>query len=113
MTETRLTPGPWADDKPFQKMEFVDEYMLVQHAEIYRANRDLVLAAVNACFALNPTDPLAAAQGLEELVKAAQTVVDESAAEFKDERMNYEVWQITNGVLGGLKAAISRVTGKV
>jgi len=39
-----------------------------------QANAALIVAAVNACFAINPSSPLAVAEALPELVEALETI---------------------------------------
>ena len=51
VAEARGATGPWAD---------------------VEANARLIIAAVNACFAVNPDNPLAVAEALPELVEACR-----------------------------------------
>lgn len=114
-TKARVTPGPWIIKEVEPGHTFATKrrsWGLGQGQEprigvaaIFGdddGNAMLIQAAVNACFALNRSDPLAAAQHLEELVKAACELTEAFG-------------QIT-GVEGGswekFKAALSRVTGK-
>lgn len=63
------------------------------------AHEQLMVAAVNAFFALNPTDPLAAAQHIEALVKAARLVCNVSIGDEGD-------------AVDRLEEALTRVIGK-
>jgi len=86
MDKTKPTPGPW---------RFKGRTLTVPHLAVYgpphlvdggdyapicephyEADARLIVAAVNACFQVNPDNPLAVAEALPELVEAARTSVD-------------------------------------
>jgi hypothetical protein len=82
------TKGPWGIGKPFPGStvpfrEVEDEsgrgLAVVQggrHSDLpAEANANLIVAAVNACFAINPENPLAVAEALPELVEALRLSV--------------------------------------
>lgn len=67
----QVSPGPWRQDSWRGVALFAadDELAIVA---THGGNRALCLAAVNACFQLNPQNPLAAAEGIAALVEAAK-----------------------------------------
>jgi hypothetical protein len=88
------TPGPWRDDPDrgsgfgaapiivaddcWRRRETREVAKVLFHSgsedpEVF-ANAALIVAAVNACFAINPDNPMAVAEGMPELIKAAKTM---------------------------------------
>lgn len=82
---TKPTSGKWMIGKGVEYLNRYGECMVVtadlpyliadlrdapMPKEEAAANAALIVAAVNACFALNPDNPLAVAEALPELVKA-------------------------------------------
>jgi len=110
MTAGRVTPGDWKAGKDLDGFFTADGpphwNLLLKPAEERAANIALAVAAVNACKHLNPTDPLAAAQHLEALVKAAWELWDDHAAVERD-------WTPFQQILyGKLHTALVQITGK-
>jgi len=72
------TPGPWV--LQYCGIEGVAFCCGIGPSEEDDANAALIVAAVNSCFAINPSNPLAVAEGLPELVNACR----ESLAYLRD-----------------------------
>ena len=128
-TAGRVTPGPWRIDDAFGTPWNISNFgheavaLFAQRTPHgpdpeRRANTELAVAAVNAMFALNPTDPLSAAQGLEALVKAASEllpVLQVSVRRLRYQKPGDEFWpnrEEGEVSLDAFAAALSRVTGQ-
>ncbi len=90
------TPGPWVYERcGFQDNQNPDgqDFRIRGHESIIgriwwgsivpekaESNAVLIIAAVNACFAINPDNPLAVAKALPELVDACRFSVRNSLA---------------------------------
>ena len=87
------TPGPWrmdfgprqyslkgADCHNVVFMALPSEDYGAGIAEI-DANAEFILAAVNACFQINPENPIAVAEALPELVESLKRVLPENQSE--------------------------------
>jgi hypothetical protein len=80
------TPGPWVvnQNRPVAGCNG-DIAITTGHESIVavafvrpdvEANAALIVAAVNACFTINPDNPLAVAEALPEIVKMARDILD-------------------------------------
>lgn len=78
------TPGPWVvedcDGWLRLKNPDVDHVLQIswEHRElddIDRANAALIVSAVNACFAVNPNNPLAVVETIPEMAKLIRAVI--------------------------------------
>jgi len=77
MEKTKHAPGPW---RAFETEDTRGKGWGVNgagglgvtscHGTYAKANAALIVAAVNACFAINPDNPLAVAEALPKLVEA-------------------------------------------
>ena len=79
------TPGPWV--LQYCGIEGVAFCCGIGPSEEDDANTALIVAAVNSCFAINPSNPLAVAEGLPELVEALR----EASSYFSNRPGNWEV----------------------
>jgi type II secretory pathway component GspD/PulD (secretin) len=77
--------------------------------ETSKANAALIVAAVNACFKVNPSNPLAVAEGMAELVEACRNI-----AKLFDEakEQGYSISAASNSWADALGAALAKLEAK-
>jgi hypothetical protein len=107
------TPGPWQLDG-YALIAADGEgvgitYGRTRKAEEEKANAALIVAAVNACFAVNPDNPLAVAEGVAELVEACRNI-----AKLFDEakEQGYSISAASNSWADALGAALAKLEAK-
>ena len=118
------TPGPWMinskaiawqrDDRGRLYWDFpiqigtLGTCVRAETAEEAEANAALIVAAVNACFAINPSNPLAVAEGMAELAEACR-----KAQAFLSELSGNVVAHVHIGpAIGILGAALAKLEAK-
>ena len=121
------TPGPWMinskaiawqrDDRGRLYWDFpiqigtLGTCVRAETAEEAEANAALIVAAVNACFAINPSNPLAVAEALPELVKACRGLTSQSKEVSEEEGKSINDWDIAYD-LDPLRAALAKLEAK-
>jgi len=115
------TPGPWTmgpRDAAMLSIRILDAPRMMLAAEAHGAggswkevgaNAALIVAAVNACFKVNPDNPLAVAEALPELVEACRNI-----AKLFDEakEQGYSISAASNSWADALGAALAKLEAK-
>jgi len=106
------TPGPWilmGCDVEDENKDTITFCCGTGTSEDDEANAALVVAAVNACFKVNPDNPLAVAEALPELVEACRNI-----AKLFDEakEQGYSISAASNSWADALGAALAKIEAK-
>ena len=123
---SKPTPGPWRSrELGSEGARILPDYGDVRErgkviAEVRGrdtltdfANARLIVAAVNACFAISPSNPLAVAEGMGEAIEALRGI-EVMAADYMALRFDVKSdgFRLTQEALGKARAALARIEGK-
>jgi hypothetical protein len=76
---SKHTPGPWRVVTNGNTVKSHAIPGVCASISLKTDNAALIVAAVNACFAINPENPMAVAEGLGELVAATKFLVEDAS----------------------------------